>query len=130
MECRSTSDHEIDVQSDVSNNHCIQSDDSPSSQAHLSVANLSLEGGSELPKVVLSTKSPAALKLGTQQLIPKGLAVGSRPKNRHHTTVVTFPVGLEIPSTRTRHSVLGPEVSWDDYDSEGDEFSKWRTRRN
>ncbi|XP_046897009.1 rho guanine nucleotide exchange factor 16 [Hypomesus transpacificus] len=132
MECRSTSDHEIDVQSDVSINHYIQSDDSPSSPAHLSVAHLSLEGGSELPKVVLSTKSPAALKLGTQQLIPKGLAVASRPKNRHHTTVVTFPVGLETssPPTRSRHSVLGPEVSWDDYDSEGDEFSRWRTRRN
>ncbi|XP_077422012.1 rho guanine nucleotide exchange factor 26-like [Vanacampus margaritifer] len=30
------------------------------------------------PSIVLSTHSPAALKMGTQQLIPKGLASGSR----------------------------------------------------
>ncbi|NXX97476.1 ARHGG factor, partial [Centropus bengalensis] len=32
-------------------------------------------------RVVLSTDSPAALKLGTQQLIPKSLAVSTRTKN-------------------------------------------------
>ncbi|NXD25686.1 ARHGG factor, partial [Spelaeornis formosus] len=32
-------------------------------------------------RIVLSTDSPAALKVGTQQLIPKSLAVSSKPKN-------------------------------------------------
>lgn len=83
-------------------------------------------------QVVLSTQSPAAHKSGTHQLIPKNLAVASRPKNRHHTTVVTFPVGLEnsISGTRSRHSTQGPDLSWDDYDSDGDGFALRRNRRN
>lgn len=83
-------------------------------------------------EVVLSTQSPAALKTGTHQLIPKNLAAASRPKNRHHTTVVTFPVGLEhsTGSTRSRHSTQGPDVSWEDYDSDGDGFALRRNRRN
>lgn len=83
-------------------------------------------------QVVLSTQSPAALKTGTHQLIPKNLAVASRPRNRHHTTVVTFPVGLEhsISSTRSRHSTQGPDVSWEDYDSDGDGLALRRNRRN
>lgn len=81
-------------------------------------------------QVLLSTQSPAALKKGTHQLIPRGLATASgRPKNRHHTTVVTFPVGLEN-STRVRHSTQGPDVSWEDYDSDGDGFALRRNRRN
>ncbi|XP_051949946.1 rho guanine nucleotide exchange factor 16-like [Xyrauchen texanus] len=67
--------------------------------------------------VVLSTQSEAARKRGTQQLIPKNLAVTSRPKNRYHTTVVTLPVPLQ--------------PSWEDYDSDGvDGFSLRRNRRN
>lgn len=83
-------------------------------------------------RVVLSTQSPAALRMGTHQLIPKNLAVSSRPKNRHHTTVVTFPVGLEHSSsgTHSRHSAQGPDVSWEDYDSDGDGFALRRNRRN
>lgn len=83
-------------------------------------------------ELVLSTQSPAALKTGTHQLIPKNLAVASRPKNRHHTTVVTFPVGLEhsISGTRSRHSTQGSDVSWEDYDSDGDGFALRRNRRN
>lgn len=82
--------------------------------------------------VVLSTQSPAAHKVGTQQLIPTNLAVASRPKHRHHTTVVTFPVGLEsfVGGTRSRHSTQGPDVSWEDYDSDGDGFALRRNRRN
>ncbi|KAM9855562.1 rho guanine nucleotide exchange factor 16 [Aulostomus maculatus] len=82
--------------------------------------------------VLLSTQSPAALKVGTHQLIPKNLAVSSRPKHRHHTTVVTFPIGLEnsCDSTRSRHSTQGPDVSWEDYDSDGDGFALRRNRRN
>lgn len=83
-------------------------------------------------RVVLSTQSPAAQKAGTHQLIPKNLAVASRPKHRHHTTVVTFPLGLENQSsaTRSRHSTQGPDVSWEDYDSDGDGFALRRNRRN
>ncbi|KAG1925640.1 rho guanine nucleotide exchange factor [Pimephales promelas] len=70
--------------------------------------------------VVLSTQSNAARKRGTQQLIPKNLAVTSRPKNRHHTTVVTLPVPLQVT-----------DISWEDYDSDaGDGFSLRRNRRN
>lgn len=84
------------------------------------------------PQVVLSTASPAAQKFGSQQLIPKSLATSGRPKHRHHTTVVTFPVGLEHSSneTRIRHSAQGSDVSWEDYDSDGDGFSLRRNRRN
>ncbi|XP_054642363.1 rho guanine nucleotide exchange factor 16 [Dunckerocampus dactyliophorus] len=83
-------------------------------------------------RLILSTQSAAALKLGTEQLIPKNLAVASRSKNRHHTTVVTFPVGLEKSSnaSRTRHSTQGPDLTWEDYDSDGDGFSLRRNRRN
>lgn len=79
-------------------------------------------------QVVLSTTSPAALKVGKEQMIPKKLAVSSRPKNRHHTTVVTFPVGLENSSSanQSRRS----DVSWDDYDSDGEGFGIRRNRRN
>ncbi|CAG6021249.1 unnamed protein product [Menidia menidia] len=53
-------------------------------------------------------------------------------KNRHHTTVVTFPVGLEkaVGGSRGRHSAQGPDVSWEDYDSDGDGFALRRNRRN
>uniref|UniRef100_A0A8C5GXV0 Rho guanine nucleotide exchange factor 16-like n=1 Tax=Gouania willdenowi TaxID=441366 RepID=A0A8C5GXV0_GOUWI len=80
---------------------------------------------------LLSTHSPAALKVGTHQLIPKNLAASSR-KPRHHTTVVTFPLGLEnfISGNRSRHSAQGPDVSWEDYDSDGDGFALRRNRRN
>lgn len=40
-------------------------------------------------RIILSTDSPAALKVGTQQLIPKSLAVSSKPKNgpsRHQSS--------------------------------------------
>lgn len=79
---------------------------------------------------VLSTQSPAALKTGTHQLIPKNLATTSRPKHRHHTTVVTFPIGLEHSSTWTRHSAQGSDVTWEDYDSDGDGLALRRNRRN
>lgn len=69
--------------------------------------------------VVLSTQSEAAHRQGNQQLIPKNLAVRSRPKNRHHTTVVTLPVSLQ-PS----------DVSWEDYDSDSGGLSLRRNRRN
>lgn len=85
-------------------------------------------------EVVLSTESRAVQKMGTHQLIPKTLA--SRPKNRYHTTVVTFPVRLEKSSgdssgeSHSRHSAQVPDVPWEDYDSDGDGFDLRRNRRN
>ncbi|PWA30875.1 hypothetical protein CCH79_00010604 [Gambusia affinis] len=86
----------------------------------------------ETLKVILSTESPTAMKLGTHQLIPKSLAASSRTKNRYHTTVVTFPVGLENSNSEnpSRHSAQGQDVSWDDYDSDGNGFDFRRNRRN
>ncbi|XP_024149508.1 rho guanine nucleotide exchange factor 16 [Oryzias melastigma] len=85
----------------------------------------------ESHEVVLSTESPAAQKMGSHQLIPKTLA--SRPKNRHHTTVVTFPVkksGGDSSESHSRHSAQVPDVPWEDYDSDGDGFDMRRNRRN
>uniref|UniRef100_A0A672PD61 Rho guanine nucleotide exchange factor 16-like n=1 Tax=Sinocyclocheilus grahami TaxID=75366 RepID=A0A672PD61_SINGR len=70
--------------------------------------------------VMLSTQSEAARRQGARQLIPKNLAVSSRPRNRYHTTVVTLPVSLQPTN-----------LSWEDYDSDsGDGFSLRRNRRN
>ncbi|XP_044066425.1 rho guanine nucleotide exchange factor 16 [Siniperca chuatsi] len=115
-----------------SGDDCCQSQSSPTPQSEISTPKEDVVDSMVVPQVVLSTQSPAALKVGTHQLIPKNLAVSSRPKNRHHTTVVTFPVGLEISSsgTRSRHSTQGPDVSWEDYDSDGDGFSLRRNGRN
>lgn len=77
-------------------------------------------------QVVLSTRSLAAQKVGTHQLIPKNLAVASRPRNRHHTTVVTFPVGLEKSSNENHGH--GADAPWEDYDSDGEGLR--RNRRN
>ncbi|KAI4902797.1 hypothetical protein NFI96_011165 [Prochilodus magdalenae] len=79
--------------------------------------------------VVLSTQSEVARVRGTQQLIPKNLAVSSRPKNRHHTTVVTLPVSLETQKSTQRFSHT-PDLSWEDYDSDGGDGFHRRNRRN
>ncbi|CDQ70657.1 unnamed protein product [Oncorhynchus mykiss] len=129
LEQRFSSDLQLDC--DSLDNHHGQPQGSPPSQAEPSLA----EGSMGRKLVVLSTQSAAARKLGTQQLIPKSLAVTSRPsKPRHHTTVVTFPLGLEADSTssssRSRHSAMEPDASWEDYDSDGNGFASRRNRRN
>lgn len=112
---------------------CCQSRKSPAPQSDKSTPQKDVMHRLAVPqKVVLSTQSFAARKVGTHQLIPKNLATSSRPKTRHHTTVVTFPVGLENSrsGTRSTQSSLGQDVSWDDYDSDGDGFDLRRNRRN
>ncbi|MGH0179025.1 UNVERIFIED_CONTAM: hypothetical protein FKN15_078429 [Acipenser sinensis] len=52
----------------------------------LSLPKLSASPVDEPKKIILSTQSEASRRRGTQQLIPKGLAVASRPKQRYHTT--------------------------------------------
>ncbi|KAG7276346.1 hypothetical protein CRUP_032401 [Coryphaenoides rupestris] len=103
-------------------------------QQQLDVAVV-VDGAALAPQnIVLSTKSPVSQKLGTQQLIPKSLAVGGRTKNRHHTTVVSFPIAPLVPldsgSGRSRHSTQSTDVSWEDYDSDDDGFALRRNRRN
>nr|XP_046199516.1 rho guanine nucleotide exchange factor 16 [Oncorhynchus gorbuscha]XP_046199517.1 rho guanine nucleotide exchange factor 16 [Oncorhynchus gorbuscha] len=129
LEQRFSSDLQLDC--DSLDNHHGQPQGSPTSQAEPPLA----DGSMGRKPVVLSTQSAAARKLGTQQLIPKSLAVTSRPsKPRHHTTVVTFPLGLEADSTtsssRSRHSAMEPDASWEDYDSDGNGFASRRNRRN
>ncbi|XP_061831569.1 rho guanine nucleotide exchange factor 16 [Nerophis lumbriciformis] len=112
---------------------CCQSQSSPAFQPEATPIQDDKTDRLVVPqRLILSTQSAAALKLGTEQLIPKNLATASRTKNRHHTTVVTFPVGLEKSSNgaRTRHSTQGSNVTWEDYDSDGDGFSLRRNRRN
>lgn len=112
---------------------CYQPPSSTAPQTEVSASQQNVVDRTMEPlQIPLSTQSPAALKVGTNQLIPRNLAASSRPKNRHHTTVVTFPVGLENSSSgvRSRHSTQGPDLSWEDYDSDGDGFALRRNRRN
>nr|XP_020473207.1 rho guanine nucleotide exchange factor 16 [Monopterus albus]XP_020473216.1 rho guanine nucleotide exchange factor 16 [Monopterus albus]XP_020473223.1 rho guanine nucleotide exchange factor 16 [Monopterus albus]XP_020473232.1 rho guanine nucleotide exchange factor 16 [Monopterus albus]XP_020473239.1 rho guanine nucleotide exchange factor 16 [Monopterus albus] len=116
-----------------SDDDCCQSHNSPAPQSETSTLKEDVVDRLAVPpNVVLSTQSPAALKVGTQQLIPKNLATASRPKNRYHTTVVTFPVGLENSKSgaRSHRSCQGADVSWEDYDSDGEGFALRRNRRN
>lgn len=94
-----------------------------------SSTDLLVPESSSKPSIILSTQSEAARKLGTQQLIPKNLAISSRPKNRHHTTVVTLPVALEAQKKAQRFS-HEPDLSWEDYDSDDGGSSLRRNRRN
>ncbi|KAG2458900.1 ARHGG factor, partial [Polypterus senegalus] len=79
-------------------------------------------------KVVLSTESQAALRRGTQQLIPKNLAVASRPKHRYHTTVVTMPVPESEPEKDKR--VSAPDLAWEDHFHEDMEEEGGMLKRN
>ncbi|XP_069096033.1 rho guanine nucleotide exchange factor 16 isoform X2 [Pleurodeles waltl] len=70
-------------------------------------------------RIVLSTESPAALKVGTQQLIPKGLAVATKTKvQRHHTfQVATLTKDLARNDPKR---ISAPDISLDDFDDEED----------
>lgn len=86
---------------------------------------------------LLSGPSPAAWKAAKQQLIPRNLAVSSRPKPRHHTTVVTLPVvreaqlapALPQASWEEQPAPTLPQASWEDYDSDGGEGGGFRRNR-
>ncbi|XP_051964384.1 rho guanine nucleotide exchange factor 16 [Xyrauchen texanus] len=94
--------------------------DQPSGRSASSIDLSRVESPEDERTVVLSTQGEATHKRSTQQLIPKKLAVTSRLKNRHHTTVVSLPVALQAS-----------DISWEDYDSDGgDGFSLRRNCRN
>ncbi|XP_062396786.1 rho guanine nucleotide exchange factor 16 [Sardina pilchardus] len=80
-------------------------------------------------QVVLSTQSEVAHRLGSAQLFPKSLAHSSRPKMRHHTTVVTLPVSV-LDTHKAKCVSHVPDLSWEDYDSDGDGYALRRNRRN
>ncbi|NXJ82274.1 ARHGG factor, partial [Trogon melanurus] len=68
-------------------------------------------------RIVLSTDSPAALKVGTQQLIPKSLAVSTKTKNnpsRHHSFGASRePLGHDPKQTSVPSLSLEVEVEDD-----------------
>ncbi|XP_065431230.1 rho guanine nucleotide exchange factor 16 [Chrysemys picta bellii] len=71
-------------------------------------------------RVILSTESPAALKVGTQQLIPKSLAVSTKSKTpaRHQSFAVPMPSKEAARCDLKRMSA--PSISLDDLDIEMD----------
>ncbi|XP_041953124.1 rho guanine nucleotide exchange factor 16 [Alosa sapidissima] len=98
----------------------------PDTDTHTPDTDTQTEAGTQ---VVLSTQSKVAQRLGSAQLIPKSLAQSSRPKMRHHTTVVTLPVGA-LDTHKAKCVSHMPDLSWEDYDSDGDGFALRRNRRN
>ncbi|XP_033012312.1 rho guanine nucleotide exchange factor 16 [Lacerta agilis] len=65
-------------------------------------------------RIILSTQSPAALKVGTQQLIPKGLAEGPKPKvpSRHQSfsAAILSKEAARLDPKR----MSAPSISFDD----------------
>lgn len=78
--------------------------------------------------IILSTESPAALKMGTQQLIPKSLAVSTKAKTptRHQSFAVSMLSKDHAQQNLKRMSV--PSFSRDDLDM--DVTSEGMLKRN
>lgn len=68
--------------------------------------------------IILSTQSPAALKMGTQQLIPKGLAVASKAKTKSPARHQSFGAAVLSKEAARRDPRLhsAPSFSLDDMD--------------
>ncbi|XP_027557880.1 rho guanine nucleotide exchange factor 16 isoform X2 [Neopelma chrysocephalum] len=82
-------------------------------------------------RIILSTDSPAALKVGTQQLIPKSLAVSSKPKNspsRHQSFAA--PVASREPLSPDPKRAVVPVVSLEAEDEEDGGGALKRNLRN
>lgn len=67
-------------------------------------------------RIVLSTESPAALKVGTQQLIPRGLAEGpkAKPPSRHQS--FSGPVVIKEATRWDPKRMSVPSMSFEDPD--------------
>ncbi|XP_027254285.1 rho guanine nucleotide exchange factor 16 isoform X4 [Cricetulus griseus] len=76
-----------------------------------------LEGEGSRP-IILSTQSPAALKMGTQQLIPKSLAVASKAKTKSPARHQSFGAAVLSKEAARRDPRLfsTPSFSLDDMD--------------
>ncbi|XP_028663272.1 rho guanine nucleotide exchange factor 16 [Erpetoichthys calabaricus] len=131
LESKFASDLHLETQTDAPSKSALRSKqksvgstlkvDHPTSQTSPST-------GENDKKVVLSTDSQAALRRGTQQLIPKNLAVASRPKHRYHTTVVTMPVPERELEKDKR--VSAPDLAWEDHFHEDMEEEGGMLKRN
>lgn len=75
-------------------------------------------GDEEPQPVILSTQSPAALKMGTQQLIPKSLAVASKAKTKSPARHQSFGAAVLSKEAARRNPQLisAPSFSLDDMD--------------
>ncbi|XP_052034287.1 rho guanine nucleotide exchange factor 16 [Apodemus sylvaticus] len=75
-------------------------------------------GDVEPQPIILSTQSPAALKMGTQQLIPKSLAVASKPKTKSPARHQSFGAAVLSKEAARRNPQLfsAPTFSQDDMD--------------
>ncbi|XP_045659446.1 rho guanine nucleotide exchange factor 16 isoform X2 [Ursus americanus] len=81
--------------------------------------------------VVLSTQSPAALKMGTQQLIPRSLAVSSKAKTPARHQSFGAAVLSKEAARRDPRLVSAPSFSLDDMDVDtGPEGALRRNLRN
>ncbi|XP_040182389.1 rho guanine nucleotide exchange factor 16-like [Rana temporaria] len=64
------------------------------------------DGGAPTPveahRVILSTESPAAHKLGTQQMIPKSLAIATKTKATRHHTIASSTISKEFVQQEQR----------------------------
>lgn len=80
--------------------------------------------------IVLSTQSPAALKMGTQQLIPKSLAVASKAKTKSPARHQSFGAAVLSKEAARRNPQLfsAPSFSLDDMDM--DMVTTGNLRRN
>lgn len=88
----------------------------PSSNAALEPKASTPSGDKEPPRVVLSTQSPAALKMGTQQMIPRNLAVASRAKAPARHQSFGAAVLSKEASRRDPQLLPAPSFSLDDMD--------------
>ncbi|XP_075762648.1 rho guanine nucleotide exchange factor 16 [Pelodiscus sinensis] len=71
-------------------------------------------------RVILSTESPAALKMGTQQLIPKSLAVSTKSKTpARHQSFAAATLSREAARCDLKR-MSAPSMSVDDFDLELD----------
>ncbi|XP_040843738.1 rho guanine nucleotide exchange factor 16 [Ochotona curzoniae] len=73
-------------------------------------------GQEEPPPVVLSTQSPAALKMGTQQLIPRSLAMTSKAKSPARHQSFGAAVLSKEAARREPRLQAAPSFSQDDMD--------------
>ncbi|XP_005079313.2 rho guanine nucleotide exchange factor 16 [Mesocricetus auratus] len=89
------------------------------------------EGEGSQP-IVLSTQSPAALKMGTQQLIPKSLAVASKAKTKSPARHQSFGAAVLSKEAARRDPRLfpNPNVSLDDMDMDTDTGGNLKRMRN
>lgn len=77
-----------------------------------------LQGDEKPQSIILSTQSPAALKMGTQQLIPKSLAVASKAKTKSPARHQSFGAAVLSKEAARRNPRLTttPSFSLDDMD--------------